>query len=301
MKKFLKIFGLIIVILVSLSVLLLFLYPSYSSDQQKIIKAFGPPDYFEITYNVDDEPMMETWKYVEIGKVFMFVDKNFVETIPFEFSEANSSSALLNAPIEPSDIYYLTNIDELTNKLGIQPEVSELNSELMENAKLYNFGNLVQAGVWNDKIVYVKTFTYAVPKEDDVSEKAVPEEEKNTGELYTNETFGFSLEIPESWKNNYEIQEDYDLALGKFYLTFKYLVPSPYADGVQGYVDVFIIEAYFEEPAPEEIMFSEFLGNNNIYFLYYSHFNGDIAPLDNPIWEFQDIIKSIEIFPAQVG
>ncbi len=314
MKKFLKIlFGTILVLFIVFVVLLIFTSP-YSKDQRKIIEAFGLPDSFEVTMNVYDEPMMESWKYLELSKVFIFADQKYVESVDFEFSELETSQAILNAPLEPSDVYYLTDVKDLESKLDISPDVSTLNDDVLENASFLNYGNLVHVGVFEDKPVFVKTLSYSVPIEDsdtstvsteeiDKPSNQVSEEEVVvfTGEKYIDETYGFSLILPDSWKNNYNVVEDFDFDSMRSTITFQYLVPSPYADGVQGEIDVFTIEAYFEEPSEEEVMYSEFLGNNNVYFLYYSHFNGDIAPLDHPIWEYSKIIESLEIFEAAVG
>ncbi|MDX9971082.1 MAG: hypothetical protein RBS56_04230 [Candidatus Gracilibacteria bacterium] len=322
MKKFITIFlGTVFILFLGFIALVLFVSP-YSKDQRKIIEAFGTPDSFEITMNVFDEPMMESWKYLELSKVFIFADKKFVESIDFEFSQINNGQAILNAPLEPKDVYYLSDIKALENKLSIVPEASNLQDDVLENAEFYNFANLVHAGVIEGKINYIKTLSFVVPNEEistseDISDKEIFEEvsdrdlglkedysldkEVLKGEKYVNDTFGFSLIIPDSWRNNYNIVEDFDFDLMKSTITFQYLIPSPYENQVQGFVDVFTIEAFFETPDPNEVLFSEFLGNNNVYFLYYSHFNGDIMGPDHPIWEFPKIIESIEIFEAAVG
>ena len=64
---------------------------------------------------------------------------------------------------------------------------------------------------------------------------------------------------------------------------------------------VFTIEAYYEDQSASDSLFAEPLGQNNAYYLYFSHFNGDAFSDYSNVMKFVDIIPTIEIFDVEVG
>jgi len=137
----------------------------YSDDQDKIIEELGKPNSWEVAFNQTDEPMLENWKYIELGETFIFANGIFSERIEYEFT-IPENSVRMDAGISPIEIYELENIDDLNDLLDAEPTLtSELDDEVWENAKFYSYDDIVTAGTIDDILVFVKTQSYYLPTE----------------------------------------------------------------------------------------------------------------------------------------
>ena len=133
----------------------------YSADQQKIISEFGLPDTFQVIQNFETENLetkSEIWRYLKLGEIFLFENGQFSARSHQDFG-LDSESQLVTVKIEPADIYDLTTLEEINQLLGGEPNYSaDINKEVLANAKIYNYDNLVTVGLVDNKISWFRTF-----------------------------------------------------------------------------------------------------------------------------------------------
>jgi len=183
-KKFFKVLGIIVGTLLTFGVILYFIpeewaetnsnteetitieqKTDYSDDQEKIIEELGKPNSWEVAFNQTEEPMLETWKYIELGETFIFVDGIFSERIEYEFT-IPTDSLRMDAGISPREIYKLEGIQDINDLLDAKPTLtSDLDDDVWENAKFYSYDDIVTAGTINDTLVFVKTQSFYLPVE----------------------------------------------------------------------------------------------------------------------------------------
>ena len=311
MNKFFKVLGIVFATIFALG-LIVYLIPQewidgettedisivsksdYSEDQQEFIDNFGLPNSWTVTFHQEDEAMLETWKYIELGEAITFVDGYFIDRTEFDFN-VPADTVLMDARIDPKDIYSLESLDELNDWLDAEPtDLIEINEDIWENAVFYNYDDIIMAGVVDDELVYVKTQSFYLPDFGEVGEDELFEPDEFSVIPYVNETFGFSLEFPRSWEG-FSADEEIYIEDGIFYITFT----LPLNNGEE--MPVFTIEAYYEDQSASDSLFAEPLGQNNAYYLYFSHFNGDATSDYSNVMKFVDIIPTIEVFDVEVG
>lgn len=264
----------------------------YTDDQKKFIYNFGRPNSWELTFNQEDEPTLEVWKYIELGEVITFGDGNFIDRVEYGFP-VPEGNVIMDAMIEPKDVYKLTTLEELNDLLGTEPTVTaDINSEIWEGAKFYSYDEIVTAGTIDDELVFIKTQSYSI----DLSDESDAATTTSDTILYENNTYGFSLELPASWYD-YEVEEDSYYEDGSIYYTFSLPTDDPeYAD-FGGKIMIFTIEVYSQLPDEDLLFFSTYAGENENYYFYYSHLN-DIPSeeIDPRIWDFTEILDTLRIY-----
>ncbi|MFC1616297.1 hypothetical protein ACFL21_04085 [Patescibacteria group bacterium] len=140
------------------------MHTEYSDDQEKFIENFGRPDSWDITFNKNDEPVIETWKYMEIGEAITFADAEFIDRVEFEV-EAPDDSVLIISKMEPKDVYGIDSVFELNSVLDARPSASADMEDVdwMGANKYYEYDEIVNAGTHDGNLVYVKTKSFYVP------------------------------------------------------------------------------------------------------------------------------------------
>lgn len=133
----------------------------YSADQQRIISEFGLPDTFQVVKDSGADgtaTKSEIWRYLKLGEVFLFENGQFSARTHQDFN-LDIDASLVAVKIEPADVYDLVTLEEINQLLGGEPNYSaDINQEVLANAQLYNYDNLVTIGLVNNKISWVRTF-----------------------------------------------------------------------------------------------------------------------------------------------
>jgi len=275
----------------------------YTEDQEKVIDNFGEPDEFTVTLNVEDDPKVETWKYFEIEKVFVFKDGKYDDAYSVSFG-LPEDQVYLNAKIHPEDIYGLENIDDLEDLLGIEASgVMDVDDQVWENAKYYDFGGVVSAATIDDQLVFVKTQSQVSPYKWDELEEKVEEEiaEGPGGEREGMDTFevdleyGFTLDLPERWSDFDYLEEEDDVNM---IANITFLMPTSDTEySADGYVSMFIVTAYYRGTQDQVSPFETVIGKNNEFLYTFSHMNGiPPADLEGHVRDFEQIRNSIELY-----
>lgn len=133
--------------------------PRFSMDQQKVIDAFGKPQAFTLVSPVG-EPRLETWQYPLLDTVLTFSDGAFVSRTHVPFGITKDAN-LMYAAMTPADFYEISSLAQMEQQVGVPPSASsEIHPDLLDNATIHNFGNLISVGVMNEQVVFVKTMVY---------------------------------------------------------------------------------------------------------------------------------------------
>ena len=173
----------------------------YSSDQQRIVSEFGLPDTFQVVKDsgADEKTTRsEIWRYLKLGEVFLFENGQFSARTHQDFN-LNADASLVTVKIEPADVYNLITLEEINQLLGGEPNYSaDINQEVLANAQLYNYDNLVTIGLVDNKISWVRTFA-GVSGDDKNADTIIEDEPQSKDTLSTND---------EEWKKGRVFSED---------------------------------------------------------------------------------------------
>lgn len=285
----------------------------YTEDQQKVVDAFGNPDEFVISYNVEKDPRFETWKYIEIGKEFVFEAGKYVDAYNVEFG-VPEDQVFMKAKIDPEDVYGLATIDDLEDELDTDAtSYMNVNEDVWENAVFYDFAGVVTAATIDDKLVFVKTQSHVTPyKWDEIAAKVegapddasdgyiVDSDMDNTEEegYLFDEDYGFTLVLPEGWED-FDYVEEIDEDAGTGMISF--LLPTEDTEFVaDGWVFMFTITAYLDGNESDISPFEEVIGSNDAFLYTFSHMNGfPPADLEDQVKDFDKIRNSIELYDLE--
>ncbi|PIT89002.1 MAG: hypothetical protein COU27_02445, partial [Candidatus Levybacteria bacterium CG10_big_fil_rev_8_21_14_0_10_36_7] len=159
----------------------------YSSDQQRIVSEFGLPDTFQVVKDsgADEKTTRsEIWRYLKLGEVFLFENGQFSARTHQDFN-LNADASLVTVKIEPADVYNLITLEEINQLLGGEPNYSaDINQEVLANAQLYNYDNLVTIGLVDNKISWVRTFA-GVSGDDKNADTIIEDEPQSKDTLST--------------------------------------------------------------------------------------------------------------------
>ncbi len=285
----------------------------YTEDQQKVIDAFGQPDEFVVSFNVEEDPRFETWKYIEIGKEFVFNDGQYREVHNVDFGVPDDQ-VFMKAKIDPEDVYGLSTIDELEDELDTDATAfMDVDEDVWENAVFYDFAGVVTAASIDDKLVFVKTQSHVTPyKWDDLMAKVegAPddandggvidsdmENEEEDGYLF-DEDYGFTLVLPKGWED-FDVVEEVDEDAGIAMISF--LLPTEDTEYVaDGWVFMFTITAYLDGSESDVSPFEDVIGSNDAFLYTFSHMNGfPPADLEDQVKDFDKIRNSIELYDLE--
>ncbi len=289
----------------------------YSEDQQKVIDAFGQPDEFVISFNVEEDPRFETWKYIEIGKEFVFNDGVYQEVHNVEFGVPDDQ-VFMKAKIDPEDVYGLSTIDELEDELDTDAtSFMDVDENVWENAVFYDFAGVVTAATIDDKLVFVKTQSHVTPyKWEDLAAKVEGSanhaktattdgddvdidlaDDFGEGFLYDGD-YGFTLVLPKGWEN-FDVVEEVDEDAGIGMISF--VLPTEDTEYVaDGWVFMFTITAYLDGDESDVSPFEDVIGSNDAFLYTFSHMNGfPPADLEGQVKDFDRIRNSIELYDLE--
>lgn len=130
-----------------------------SEDQQELVNEFGYPDTFTLT--MMDDVRYETWNYYELEQSFMFLNGSFIENVTIE----NVTDDFQFPDFKPTQFKENMTLGDVRKFLGDPTIEGEISSELLENAKIYDFWDQVKVGTKEEKIVYVETLPVYIPEE----------------------------------------------------------------------------------------------------------------------------------------
>ncbi len=283
----------------------------YTEDQKKVVDNFGEPDEFTMRYHFEEEPRLETWRYVEVGQVFMFTDGEFNSSYEVEFG-LPENQVYTKAKINPKDVYAIADLKSLEKLLGVEATGSvDVNEEVWEDATFYDFAGVVSAATIDDDLVFVKTQSQVAPytwdelaaKLDDGIEggkdttkpEGAPLETLDSDLVVYDEGYGVKVKMPARWAE-YDVSEEFDDDDEVARISF--LMPTSDTEyAADGYVNMFMVAAYFQGTT-DDISFDETVIGENEDFLYtFSHMNGiPPADLEGHLRDFDDIRDNIEIY-----
>ena len=130
-----------------------------SEDQEELISSFGYPDTFMLT--MQDESRYEIWSYYDMKKSFVFWNGDFVEDQILE--DVNEEFQF--PEFRPTQFSADMTMDDIGKILGDFTVEAEISSELIENAKVYDYSDQVKVGTKDDKVTYVEILPVFVPEE----------------------------------------------------------------------------------------------------------------------------------------
>jgi len=113
---------------------------SYSSDQENVIDAFGPPEAFNITFNIEEDgtEKVEVWKFIELDEIFTFNNGNFVERKHYFFDDFDDVE-IYNLNLEPDDFYGVETKYDLEEVLETGPSATTTLDESVLNGVTYYY------------------------------------------------------------------------------------------------------------------------------------------------------------------
>lgn len=188
---------------------------SYSKDQQKVVDAIGLPHSYTIVM-VPGEARQEIWQYPLIDEIFTFSDGSFESRTHKKFGLSENPN-LLYAKIEPYIFYSAQTLSDIERVVGVEAYVSsKIDSGLLENATVHNFGNLVSVGTQDDKVVFVKTMMYQdtgeeIPKPTNAPTNETDDDDNEwmTGRVFSMDGI-FSVFVDTEFQNNIYSTLDFD-------------------------------------------------------------------------------------------
>jgi len=130
-----------------------------SEDQEELISSFGYPDTFMLT--MQDESRYEIWSYYDVEKSFVFWNGDFVEDQALE----GIDEELQFPEFRPTQFSADMTMQEIDKILGDFTVEADISSELIENAKIYDYSDQVKVGTKDDKVTYVEILPVFVPEE----------------------------------------------------------------------------------------------------------------------------------------
>ncbi len=134
---------------------------NYSEEQFNVIEKYGKPDEFIINLNYNDEPRYEVWKYVSLGKIFIFEGGKYISSTDYDFNIPKE--IYLRAKISPKDVYNLKTINDLNSLLEVEPTATdEIDQELLKNTVYFDYGNVISAATTDDNLIFIKTQTFTI-------------------------------------------------------------------------------------------------------------------------------------------
>lgn len=113
---------------------------SYSSDQQNVIDAFGSPEAFNITFNINENgtEKAEVWKFIELDEIFTFNNGDFVERKHYFFDDFDDVE-IYNLNLDPEDFYGVETKYDLEDVLGTGPSATTTLDESVLNGVTYYY------------------------------------------------------------------------------------------------------------------------------------------------------------------
>jgi len=130
-----------------------------SEDQKELISSFGYPNTFSLTMNSDNR--YEIWTYYDMARSFIFHNGTFVEDQIIDEPEQEFQFPDFR-PTQFSADMTLKDINKILGDFTVQ---ADINSKLIENAKVYDYFDQVKIGTKDDKVTYVETLPVFVPEE----------------------------------------------------------------------------------------------------------------------------------------
>ncbi len=130
-----------------------------SEEQTELINSFGYPDIFSLT--MEAENRYEVWTYYDMSRVFVFYNGQFVEDQIIDELEQE----LQFPDFRPTQFSADMTLKDVNKILGDFTVQADINSSLIENAKVYDYFDQVKVGTKDDKLTYVETLPVFVPEE----------------------------------------------------------------------------------------------------------------------------------------
>jgi hypothetical protein len=135
-----------------------------SLDQQQVLDSFGYPDTF--TLIMMDGVRHEVWNYYLLQKSFEFLNGEFLKDRELSFLEAEFQFP----KFKPTQFKEGMSLAE-AQFLGDPTAEGEVSSDLLDNAKVYNFWDQVKVGVKDGRILYVETLPVFIPEDYQVNKE----------------------------------------------------------------------------------------------------------------------------------
>jgi len=130
-----------------------------SEGQTELINSFGYPNVFMLT--LEAENRYELWTYYDMSRVFIFYNGQFVEDQIIDELEQE----LQFPDFRPTQFSADMTLKDINKILGDFTTQADINSSLIENAKIYDYFDQVKIGTKDDKLTYVETLPVFVPEE----------------------------------------------------------------------------------------------------------------------------------------
>ena len=140
-----------------------------SSQQQELVDRFGYPTTFLLTFGEmavkgEYKPVrFEAWNYDELGRRFYFVDGEFQKDVDIDFVE-NAQYPKLRPSQFAKDVTW----EKVKEIIGTSPLAqADVQPEIMENTRVYDFWGQVKVAVEEDKLVYIQTYPVVTNEENE--------------------------------------------------------------------------------------------------------------------------------------
>ena len=130
-----------------------------SVDQQDLVDSFGQPDVFRLT--MMDDLRHEIWTYYRMERSYVFINSRFVEDQIIEDIDEDFQFP----QFKPTHFKAGLDLGEVEKILGKHSAEGELDPQILENAKIYDFYDQVKAGFKDDKLIFVQTVPVFIPEE----------------------------------------------------------------------------------------------------------------------------------------
>lgn len=130
-----------------------------SSDQKELINSFGYPDVFSVS--MDSEVRYEIWTYYDAGRSFVFLNGTFVQDQTIE----KLSEDFQFPDFRPTQFKAGMTLKQVKKTLGDPTAEADINSELIEGAKIYDYWDQVKIGTKDNQITYVEILPVFIPEE----------------------------------------------------------------------------------------------------------------------------------------
>ena len=130
-----------------------------SADQQDLVASFGQPDIFRLT--MIDDLRHEIWTYYQMERNYIFINGQFVEDQIIE----DVGEDFQFPQFKPTHFKAGMSSEEVEKILGEHSAEGEIDPQILENAKIYDFYDQIKAGFKDDKLIFIQTLPVFIPEE----------------------------------------------------------------------------------------------------------------------------------------
>ena len=143
-----------------------------SSQQKVLVERFGYPTTFILVFGEmaaagEYKPVrFEAWNYDELGRRFYFVDGEFQKDADIDFVENSQFPSL-----RPSQFSKKITWEKAKEIIGTPPLAqADIQPEIMENTRIYDYWGQVKVAVKEDKVVYIQTYPVVTGEQENEQE-----------------------------------------------------------------------------------------------------------------------------------